>query len=513
MKKSSFTTLHRVVILAVFLFSTATFGQAQTFLGTAGDHLWSNEDNWLDRLKPTGMFAEVTISSDVIVDEDVSIGTLNNADNFTLTILSGKTLIVNTAIDWGDNNFILEDKAQLVHRDPIQVTIKKNNNAHNDDDHLWDLIASPVQEYVIPSTENGILTDPETAFALYSFDDDNVDWINYKEDPFVIENGKSYLYANAYDTTLVFEGTTLGYSAQCNLSYHAENEAYAGCNFIGNPLPCNAFIDRSYYILSEESNSLIAVPNSATRSMAPCSGIIVNSNGPDDSEVLFNYMPYFQYLSFEGYIEITAAKSDAPTLVLDQALLSFNEGDDLAKFSLFENSPRVYFTHDNKDLAILSIDSVDVQPLKFKAEENGNYTLHFNIDKPNLAYLHLIDNMTGANIDLLTTPNYSFNATSSDYATRFKLIFDPHFGVEEDGPSTSSGTFAYYADGCIIINDAETCHGASLQITDLTGRTVVSETINNRDGAYTVSTRLITGVYLLRLTNGSRIRTQKIVVN
>jgi len=508
MKKRRFTTLYRAVALLTFLFSMVVFVQAQTFLGTAGDHLWSNANNWLDGLKPTEMFSEATISSDVIVDEDVSIGTLNNAGHYTLTILSGKTLTVNTTISWGDNDFILEDNARLVHSNPIQVTIKKNIKALNDDFHLWNLIASPVHENVIPSTENGLLTDPETAFALYSFDDNTANWINYKENPFVIENGKSYLYANAFDTTLVFEGTTLGYSAQCNLSYHVGNGAYAGCNFIGNPLPCEAFLNRSYYILSNESNSLVAVPNSATRSIAPCSGIIVNSNGPDDSEVLFSYMPFFQYLSFKGYIEITVAKSNAPTLVLDQALLSFNEGDDLAKFSLFEDAPRVFFSDGNKDLGIFSIDSVIMQPLKFKAEEDGNYTLHFNIDKPDLAYLHLIDNITGANIDLLATPNYNFSANTHDYASRFKLVFDPHYGIEEDSPSTSSGAFAYYADGNIVINDVELCHGATLQIIDMTGRVIMK-----RDAINRVSTSgWAKGVYVMRLSTTNGVRTQKIVI-
>ena len=146
----------------------------------------------------------------------------------------------------------------------------------------------------MPSTENGFLTEPETGYALYSFKENTADWINYKETPFALENGKSYLYANALDTTLLFEGTTMGYSAECNLSYHAANGAYAGCNFIGNPLSCDAFLNRSYYVLSEESNTLIAVPNSATRSVAPCTGIIVNSEDADDNNVLFSYMPFFQ---------------------------------------------------------------------------------------------------------------------------------------------------------------------------------------------------------------------------
>lgn len=506
MKKSNFTTLNRIVFLAVFLLTTA-FAQAQTFLGTAGDGLWSNVDNWLNGLKPTDMFSEVTISADVVVDEDVSIGTLHNSANYNLTVLEGKTLIVNVAINWGDNDLILEDKAQLVYGEPVQVTIKKNISAYDEDSHLWSLIASPVREDIVPSTENGFLTEPETGYALYSFNDNTADWINYKETPFVLENGKSYLYVNALDTTLLFEGTTMGYSAECNLSYHAENGAYAGCNFIGNPLSSDAFLNRSYYILSEESNALIAVPNSATRSITPCTGIIVNSEGPDDNNVLFCYMPFFQYLGYQGYIEITIAKSNAPTMVLDQALLSFNADDDLAKFGLFENAPRVYFSQDNKDLAILSIDSVNMQPLKLKVEENANYTLHFKIDKPDLEYLHLIDNMTGNNIDLMTTPNYSFNATTSDYASRFKLVFDPHYGVEE----YENVPFAFISNGRLYINDIETCQGASLQMVDMTGRTVWSETINNRDGVYTVST-MSPGIYVLRLNDGNTIRTQKLVI-
>ena len=504
MEKRRITTLYRIVILAILLFSTTA--HAQTFLGTSGDGLWSNADNWLDGLKPSGMFSEVTVSADVIVDEDVSIGTLKNADDYTLTVLTGKTLIVNVAIDWGDNDFILEDKAELVYSDPFRVIIKKNISAYDEESHLWNLIASPIQEDVIPSTENGFLTEPETGFALYSYDENTVGWINYKENPFAIEFGKSYLYANALDTTLTFEGTTIGYIAERQLAYHAENGAYAGCNFIGNPLPCNAFPNRSYYILSEESNTLIAVPNSASRPIEPCTGIIVNANAPDDTDVLFHWMPNLGHEK-HGYIEITVAKSSTPSLVLDQALLSFNEGDNLAKISLFENAPMAYFMQDDKDLAILSVDSVEVQPLRFKVKENGSYIMHIEPKDREVEYLHLIDNITGNNVDLLANPYYTFSASINDYASRFKLVFDPHFGMEE----YENMPFAYISNGRIYINDIETCHGASLQMVDMTGRTVWSDTINGRDGVHTVST-IASGIYLLRLNDGNTIRTQKIVI-
>ena len=515
MKKSRFTHPYRLVVLAMFLFSWTAFVQAQTFLGTAGDGLWSNADNWLDGVKPDGMFSEATISADVFVDEDVSIGTLRNSNNCTLTVLSGKTLMVNTEINWGDNDFILEDNAELVYREPIYVTIKKSISAFDNDAQIVSLIASPVKEEIMPSIENGFLTDPESGYALYAYNPnhqnnpDNL-WIDFKKSPFSLVNGTSYLYANALDTTLLFEGTTIGYSASFDLLYQPENGALAGCNFIGNPLPCNAFLDRSYYVLSDESKSLIAVANSETRSIAPCSGVILNSIGPEDTRVLFSHMPFFQYLGNKGYIEVTSAKSNAPTMVLDQALLSFNEGDDLVKYVYYKDTPQVYFNKDDKDLAILSIDSVDYQTLRFKAAENGSYTLHFNFKNLDLTYLCLWDNLTGNKVDLLTTPNYTFNANTSDYASRFKLVFNPHYDVEEfeDGPSTGSGTFAYYADGEIVINDVETCQGASIQIVDLTGRVIVSGDATNR-----IPTRGMTpGVYVLRLKTQNGVRIQKILI-
>ena len=510
MKKSSFSFPVRFVILSMFLLSILFPSQAQIFIGTAEDGLWSNADNWLDGVKPDGMFSEATISADVSIDEDISIGTLKNAGNYTLTVLPGKTLIVNVAIYWDDKDFILEDNAELVYREPIHVLLKKKITAYHADNHIWNLIASPVSEDIQPSTENGFLTDPETGYALYSFNENTATWTSYKESPFAIEHGRGYLYANALDTTLLFEGTTVGYQASATLSYHEENASFAGCNFIGNPLPCNAFLNRSYYVLSEGSNSLIAVANSATQSIAPCTGILVDSKGPDDIGINFSYMPFSQYLGSQGFIEITVAKSNAPALVLDQALLSFNPGDDLTKYALFEHSPQIYFTKDDKDLGILSIDSVDMQPLKFKAEENDSYTLHFELKGMSPNYLHLIDNMTGANIDLLTTTDYTFNATTNDYASRFKLIFDPHYGVEEN---ELSADFAYYADGTIYIHNIETQHFASLQIVDMNGRITYSEAINSRDGMHTVSTNLVPGIYVLRLVSGNAVMTQKIVID
>ena len=39
--------------------------------------------------------------------------------------------------------------------------------------------------------------------------------------------------------------------------------------------------------------------------------------------------------------------------------------------------------------------------VNFKAEENGTYTISVDVDNVEMDYLHLIDNLTGDDIDLL----------------------------------------------------------------------------------------------------------------
>ena len=130
-------------------------------------------------------------------------------------------------------------------------------------------------------------------------------------------------------------------------------------------------------------------------------------------------------------------------------------------------------------------------------------------------YLHLIDNMTGADIDLLhpetviadedpqsPMPLYTFYAKTTDYESRFKLVF----AAEEDGPSAGSETFAFFSNGSWVIDNEEE---ATLQVVDVTGRILSSETIN---GSVSKAIDVTPGVYMLRLINRERVNAQKIVV-
>ena len=115
-------------------------------------------------------------------------------------------------------------------------------------------------------------------------------------------------------------------------------------------------------------------------------------------------------------------------------------------------------------------------------------------------YLHLIDNLTGADVNLMATPEYTFNANTTDYASRFRLVFSAK------DASTGSESFAFISNGQLIVTGIT--DNSVLQIIDITGRVLSSRNASNHiniDG-------LTPGVYVLRLINGENLKTQKIVV-
>jgi hypothetical protein len=168
--------------------------------------------------------------------------------------------------------------------------------------------------------------------------------------------------------------------------------------------------------------------------------------------------------------------------------------------------------YEDEDYALVFTQpGLDAANIRFASDEDGEYTMTWSTHNGEFSYLHLIDNMTGADIDCLSQSEYTFSARESDYKSRFRLVFD-YTGLEEneDGSSTSTGaeTFAYYANGEIHLTGTPDGK-ARLQIIDMTGRTIVS-----RDGVHTVSTNTMApGVYVLRLTDGNGTRIQKIILD
>ena len=132
--------------------------------------------------------------------------------------------------------------------------------------------------------------------------------------------------------------------------------------------------------------------------------------------------------------------------------------------------------------------------LAFKAMTTGRYTLKVETHGY-INYIHVIDRLTGEDIDMLNGGEYSFFGSSADKENRF--IVRLSVVSEEDE------TFVYQNDADLVV-----CGEGELQIFDVTGRFVASYYVN---GVETVNKPSQSGIYILRLV-GNVTKTQKIVV-
>ena len=447
---------------------------------------------------------------------NASLTSLQMAADDQMTVTAGSTLTIGgTLANTNAANLILEDGAQLIHNSAgVKATVKKDIAAYTADDDGWNFIASPVTESITPSAENGLLAN---AYDLYKFDQSqDLEWRNYKTNPkpfTTLDHKTGYLYANSGNTSIEFAGTLAATTDATSLVYDDNAPTFKGFNLIGNPYPCNTTINKDYYVIN--GNTVTLAENG--RVIAPCEAVFVQANGNNESVVFSKATARGNASSSSFDIILTQSTqegrngvSTSPT-TLDRARVHLSSDERLEKFNLNgDKGSKLYIPQGNKDYAVVSTEGQTELPLNFKAAQNGTYTLAFETGSLELDYLHLVDNMTGTDIDLLSSlrsngaMEYSFEAKTTDYASRFRLVFSNCGDAIGD-----IDTFAYYANGEIVIvgigGDAST---ASLQVMDMTGRVVVS-----RDVARNVSTNgMAPGVYVLRLISGDTVKTQKIVI-
>ena len=343
------------------------------------------------------------------------------------------------------------------------------------------LIASPVVDETTPSAENGFLTEE---YDLYSFDQaEDLEWRNYKVQEFNIANGMGYLYASNTDTQLTFTGTPYDGDGTIELTY-VEGTEFPGWNLVGNPFTVAATPNRDHYVMNEDGTELEV----ATEAVPPMEGCFVLAEA-EGQTVTFS-------TEAKGQNALVALNISNAGKVVDRAIVRFGQGQQLPKFQLNPNSTKLFVTLDGNDYAVVRSEGVGELPISFKAERNGDFNMTLSSENVDFAYLHLIDNLTGADQDLLANPSYAFNASTTDYASRFRLVFAT--GNDDD-------TFAFFSNGSLFVNNEG---NATVQVIDLTGRIVKSESIN---GCANVNFDAAPGVYMVRLVNGDNIKVQKVV--
>ena len=174
--------------------------------------------------------------------------------------------------------------------------------------------------------------------------------------------------------------------------------------------------------------------------------------------------------------------------------------------SLRSGNALIYSRFEGQDWqALFTPEGVSEVPVRFEAFEDGSYTMRWETYNGNFRYLHLIDNLTGDDVDCLTTNEYQFEGKTSDYKSRFKIVFQCT-GVDENTDDDATNVnFAFQHEDELIVNGE-----GFLQLFDVTGRCLMTADVHGEQSSLSLPP-IATGVYLLRLS-GDQVKVQKIII-
>ena len=144
--------------------------------------------------------------------------------------------------------------------------------------------------------------------------------------------------------------------------------------------------------------------------------------------------------------------------------------------------------------------------VRFETVKDTEYTMRWNTRNGEFSYLHLIDNMTGADIDCLSASEYKFFAKKSDYKSRFKLVFG-YTGIEEPEEVEANQNFAFVMGDELVVTGE-----GLLQVFDVNGRMVAQQELHGVQTTMALP-NVANGVYVMRLTEGKQSRVQKMVIS
>ena len=397
----------------------------------------------------------------------------------------------------------------------VPVSVMKEITAAAKDDKVygWTVISSPVTEALLTGADanvNIVTANSEPYnFDLLCYDEPNHYWRSYTSPTSgtyfggTLQVAKGYLYRNMKNFTAEFDGNTNHSDVPVTLSASCELEKARGFNLIGNPYTHDIYIgdgcaipadNINGYYLYDSKGGWEAVTEADPMPVKSCEGALVQVS--ETVTVTMKNTDAAPAGSGEKYqndnIKFIASNDN----YRDATYAVFKKGNGLNKIDhVNPDIPMVYISYKDEDFAIAKFgDEVKSFNLNFKAKTIGSYTLSYETTGE-YNYLHIIDRLTGKDIDMLETKEYSFIASPSDTDARFivNLQYKPNY---------DDGIFAYQSGNDIVVSGE-----GELQVFDVLGRFVTSRHIN---GVETVNVNAA-GVYVLRIV-GDEILTQKVVV-
>ncbi len=360
----------------------------------------------------------------------------------------------------------------------------------------WYALSSPMHD--AGQTYESVANVENLTTGTYDFlryDEPTSTWKSQKSGGFsTLEPGRGYIYRRANDAVLKVDGEPNTGNVNVAITKNVD-----GWNLIGNPFMVPIRLNSTY--MAPSSNAVLTSGGYKLSTNGMWTAITSSTDIAVGQAVLVK-------ATTAGTLTLRPSASKSVSAAEEESnkgivfSVSNDEFTDIAyaRFSSEEGLPKI--SHLNPEAPMLSIDGYAIAnlnegtesfPMSFSGQ--GSYTLTVSGNTDVTGYLHLVDRLTGRDIDLLSTPSYSF--TGSPVSDRFTVKLTPD---ANEGNSTSR--FAIFDGNSLIVNGEGT-----LEVYDVMGRRLMSAEVTGSE--YRIpGSDLHTGVYVLRMNGNS----QKIVI-
>ncbi len=518
-----------------------------TFSGTTASSLSGSSNTLLNNM---------SVNNTAGVTTQLGLLTTNN-----LTITSGgrftidpqKQVTVNGALTLNDSIILKSSSAgtaSLVTKGSVTGSKARVERYIGGVSWSWHFLSAPVTAQPI----SGGFTPSATGYDFYTWYEPQLTWVNVKNTTTAptwnFSNGNTnFLPGRGYLVAYEATNSTKNFTGALNsgpVSYpltSSGTSTFQYFNLVGNPYPCSIDweassgwdrsqlngIQKSFWVWNDAAGNYGAYitgsygfgTNGVTNYISSGQGymVLAETAGSFTLDDRVKTHSVQNYLKSEKIIneEIRLKLSCDVNAYSDEAIIAFNssnpEEGSLKFNSMFANAPELWSVKNGTNYSINFIDqNYDIiLPLTVKAGASGNYTLtasqveSFDIN----SNVSLEDRAVGSYTNFSSTPSYTFSVSEQGTITdRFFLHFMDVTGIPN---SELAKDFKIYAsDGMLNISSIQQL-GGKIAVFDMLGRTIASGRIES--GSTTqINMQGNTGVYIVSVITGKRIRNTKILI-
>lgn len=456
----------------------------------------------------------IVISGNITIDSDVNIDYGNANELYSITINHGVSLI----------NYNDMTASYILHIDNSHFTDAKGKRWDAD----WHDISSPVANHPIEDFTTG-------NYDFYRYDEPSAVWQYHagESGPFAsMEPGRGYLVAFDTERDMTFNG--MMQHGNVSIQITRENTgSLAGFNLLGNPYPSYLDWESVYYASTnvsptiyvwDEDKSQYATYDAnlqmgtfdKTQYLAPGQGFFVKCNNASGGNVVFDDNARCHKSStevpFRGENIIMKINVEGAVSGIDELIMKLNcpeTAGALKMISMSENAPYLSYEYENEDYVMICLGeelSKDSLPFKFKAGQNDDFIMTFDIQNFEGDFLELEDLLTGEKVDLLSQNHYNFAGAPNDVAQRFRINFKEALGVE----GINERELFVYSNG-----DMVSIYGiqgrSQIRIYDVRGILLSEKTSGENNVELNIS-NYKSGLYIIQVSDETGVFTKKIIV-